>query len=147
MKVTLEQLIEMWQKDAPVDATELVNETARIPKLHSKYVAIRVTHNQIVKALRKDHAKLKILKNDYYTGKLSREDLKERGWEPFQRTLLNAEVTMHLDADDDLHASLFKIERHKEIVELCDLIIKELSNRTWQFKAAIHHISHLKGHM
>jgi hypothetical protein len=147
VKVTLDQLIETWKQDAPVDSTELVNENFRIPNLHSKYAAIRATHRQIVRALQKDHAKLKLLKNDYYTGKLSREELKERGWDPFQRTLLNAEVTMHLNADDDLSASLFKISTHEEIVDLCDLIIKEINNRTWQFKSAIQLICQLKGHM
>ena len=41
-------------------------------------------------------------------------------------------IQIFLDADEELNDILMKIAKHKEIVDLCTLIIKEINNRTYQ---------------
>ena len=38
--MTLDQLMEEWRKDSPVDSTELGIASLKIPELHSKYLKI-----------------------------------------------------------------------------------------------------------
>jgi len=36
----LEDIIDSWEKDGPVDAINITNESANTPKLHNKYFKI-----------------------------------------------------------------------------------------------------------
>jgi len=49
--MTLEQIQELWSKDAPVDRTELGEEAIKIPQLHSKYFKIYSTERLILKKM------------------------------------------------------------------------------------------------
>jgi len=128
-----EDLCKMWAEDAPIDITNLTQETSRIPKLHAKYVSILSRHKLIVFKLDGEYRELKSIKWQYYNGDLNNpEDLAEYGFEPLLKTILKQNIPIYLESDKDLNKILLKKALHQEIVDYCTLIIRELNNRTYQ---------------
>jgi len=128
-----EELCKMWAEDAPIDITNLTQETSRIPKLHAKYVSILSRHKLIVFKLDGEYRELKSIKWQYYNGDLNNpEDLAEYGFEPLLKTILKQNIPIYLESDKDLNKILLKKALHQEIVDYCTLIIRELNNRTYQ---------------
>ena len=125
----IDELLELWKKDCDIDRTEPGKELSKVPNLHSKYLNILSRHRLLSKDAEFKYIKLKRVKWEYYTGKMSQEELKERGWEPFQYT--------YLESDTDLSKYMATKVYHDEIVELCTSILKELHSRTFQLRSLI----------
>jgi hypothetical protein len=129
----LEELLEMWRKDAEMDRTEPGRELLNIPKLHSKYVTIMSNHRMMARDAEFQLNRWKKIKWEYYTGKLDDDDLKKFGWDPFPFTL-KSDITTYLEADEDINKYKAKRVIHDEIVDVCTAIIKELNSRTFQLR-------------
>ncbi len=129
----LEELLEMWRKDSEIDRTEPGKALLDIPKLHSKYLNILSKHRLLAKEAEFKLYKMKVLKWEYYTGKLDEDQLKQYGWEPFPY-VLKAEVNNYIEADNDINARLAQKVMHEEIVDVCGSILKELNSRTFQLR-------------
>ena len=80
---TLEQIIKLWDEDSVIDSTEPGKELLKIPTLHNKYLKILVKHRLANKRINFEYSKLRKVKEEYYNGSLSEEELTENGWEPF----------------------------------------------------------------
>lgn len=131
--VNIEALLEMWSTDSKLNETEAARELAKIPNLHAKYLTIVSYHNLVIKKLTYDYNTMKKIKWEYYSGDLNNpEDLKKYNWEPWQKRVLRQDMSIYLDADDDLNTILKKKVIHQEIVDVCNSILKELQNRTYQ---------------
>jgi hypothetical protein len=83
-----------------------------------------------------NYNKWRKLKWEYYTGRLDEDELKSRGWEVFPYTL-KSEINTYLEADEDVNKYLARKLLHEEIVDVCQAIIKELNNRTWELRSFI----------
>ena len=129
----LEDIISMWEADAKVDATEPGKEIIKIPNLHAKYARQLTTHSTAMKARWFKYNSLKKVKYEYYSGKMDHVELTKRGWEPF-RFVLKGDINTYIDADPDLLEIKAHIIMHEEAISLCGMVMKELSNRTWQIK-------------
>ena len=132
----LEDLVIMWEHDAKVDATEPGTEIIKIPNLHSKYARQLVSHSLAMKAKSFKCAALRKVKYEYYSGKMDQVELTKRGWEPF-RFVLKGDITTYLDADQDILDIKTHIAMHEEAINFCGMVMKEISNRTWQLKEYI----------
>lgn len=130
---TLEQILKMWDSDAVIDQTEPSKELIKIPVYHSKYVSILTKHKIASKKANFDYLRMRKVKWEYFTGKLSQEELEEHGWEPFQFTL-KSDITTYLEADKDLIRLLEKKVYHEECVSVIESIMQELKQRTWQLR-------------
>jgi hypothetical protein len=130
---TLEQVLKYWEKDAVIDSTEPGKELLRIPTIHNKYLNILTQHRIASKRAHSNYMRMKKVKWEYYTGKLSQEELEERGWEPFQFTL-KSDISTYLESDDDLIKLLEKKMYHDETVSVIESIMNELKQRTWQLR-------------
>ena len=105
----LDELLEMWRKDAEIDRTEPGKELLNIPKLHSKYVTILSNHRMMARDAESQLNRWKKLKWEYYTGKLDDGDLKKYGWDPFPFAL-KSDIATYLEADEDINkCKTFKI--------------------------------------
>ena len=129
----LDNLVAQWELDAKVDTTEPGKEIIRIPNLHAKYSREMVSHSMAAKGRRFEYDALRKVKYEYYSGKMDHTELTKRGWEPF-RFVLKGDITTYLEADPDLLKIKAYIVTHEEAISLCGMIMKELSNRTWQIK-------------
>jgi hypothetical protein len=132
----LEELLEMWRKDSDIDRTEPGKALLDIPKLHSKYLNILSKHRLLAKEAEFKLNKMKVLKWEYYTGKLDEDQLKQYGWEPFPY-ILKTEVNNYIEADSDINSHLAQKILHDEIVDVCQAILKELNNRAWELRSFI----------
>jgi hypothetical protein len=135
--MTLDQLMDEWRKDSPVDSTELAVESLRIPELHSKYLKIYFEERRKLKALEFQTKELFLKKYEYYNGKLSIEELDDLKWEPFQKRLMKNEVDMYLNSDKDIIANNIRIVNQQEKLDFLQEVIKNLNQRNFQIKNAI----------
>ena len=119
---SLESVLKLWENDAVIDQTEPGKELIRIPTLHNKYLTILTKHKIATKKAHFDYLRMRKIKWEYYTGKMSHEELKEYGWEPFQFTL-KSDISTYLEADGDLIKLLEKKVYHEEVVSLIESII------------------------
>lgn len=134
----MDDLMTMWSNDAKMDETEPHKELARIPVLHAKYVRILTYHKMVVTAVERDYKIQKKFAADYYAGNLNNpDDLKEHKLEPFRRQIAKAHIPEWVEADEKLNDILLKKAFHQQIVDTCNMIIKELNNRTFQVRAII----------
>jgi hypothetical protein len=131
----LENIMKLWEGDSIIDSTEPGKELLKIPQLHNKYLKILVGHRLAIKRLNFDYAKMRRLKEEYYNGSLSKEELDENGWEPF---LLNIKTKQgmerYLESDEQLIKLLEKKIYHDESISVCESILQELKSRTFQLR-------------
>ena len=129
----IEQILNLWTADSDIDQTEPGKELLKIPKLHNKYLAILTKHKMAGKKANFDYLRMRKTKWEYYTGKLSKEELDQFGWEPFQFTL-KSDISTYLESDQDLIKLLEKKIYHEEAVSVIEAIMGELKQRTWQLR-------------
>ena len=130
---TLEQILKYWEKDSVMDQTEPSKEIIKIPMLHSKYLNILTKHKIASKKAHFDYLRMRKVKWEYFTGKMSQDELNEYGWEPFQFAL-KSDITTYLEADKDLIKLLEKKVYHEEVVSVLESIMNELKSRTFQLR-------------
>jgi hypothetical protein len=140
----LEEIESLWEQDSKIDRTDLDNESLKIPTLHGKYYKIYLREKVQLKAEEQEYKTFYKLKHEYYTGKLSKEELDEYGWEPFQFVLKN-DLQVYIDADKDIAERLLKLQVQREKVDLLESIIKTLNGRGFLIKNAIDFIRFTSG--
>ena len=129
----LEQILKYWDTDSNMDQTEPSKELLKIPVLHSKYLNILTKHKIASKKAHFDYLRMRKIKWEYFTGKMSKEELDEYGWEPFQFAL-KSDINTYLEADGDLIKLLEKKVYHEESISVIESIMSELKQRTWQLR-------------
>jgi hypothetical protein len=135
--MNMEELRLMVKSDLVMDKTELDIESMKTPQIHNKYLVMYSDEKLILGKLESD---LNILKRDkwlYYTGKMSPEQLEDRGWDTFDLNILKTDIDKFLSADEDLIRLANRILFQKEKVNYLENVIKIINNRQWNIRAAI----------
>ena len=135
--MTLEQLMEEWRKDAPIDSTELGVASMKVPELHAKYLKLYFEERRKLKAYEFQGKDLSLKKYEYYNGRLSQEELDELNWEPFAKRLLKNEIEMYIDSDKDIIQNNVRLVNQKEKLSFLEEVIKNINQRNFQIKNAI----------
>lgn len=135
--MTLDDIRNELLKDMGLDETALDTESLRIPQLHSKYLNFLFDERLLMSKYEGDLAKTVKVKWEYYTGKMSDEELRERGLEPFQLKVLRQDIDIYLDSDDDIIKARQRVQFQKEKISLLEEVIKELNSRHWKIRNAI----------
>ena len=76
-------------------------------------------------------------KFEYYSGKLSEEELNDFGWEQFDHKLLKQDIPRYLESDADIINLLLKIDYQKEKVEAVKSIMSNINGRSFNIGNAI----------
>jgi hypothetical protein len=116
---------------------ELDTESLKIPQLHGKYLNFLTDERLSLRKIEADRSVMLRAKWEYYTGKMSQEELAVRGWEPFALKILRNDLDLYLDSDSDLIKCNQKIEYQKEKISLLEEVVKELNTRHWKIRNAI----------
>jgi hypothetical protein len=132
----LEEIEFLWDEDVKIDRSSLDEESLRIPYLHSKYYKLYLREKVTLKSEQNILSQFYKTKHEYYTGKLSGQECKDLGWEPFP-FILKGDIQVYLDADKELADKLLKIMIQKEKVDFLESIIKTLNTRNFLIKNAI----------
>ena len=130
--IDLNQVHEMWQKDSVIDNHSLDDTSRNTPKLHSKYLQMWSEAKLSLK--RAEFEQKKLLKDKwlYYNGKMDRETLEEKGWEPDPfdgLKVLKGELDYYYDSDPEIQKSEEKIQYWKTVIETLTEIIDNLKWR------------------
>lgn len=135
--MTLDDIRKEIERDVRLDDSALDLESLKIPQLHSKYLNFLTDERLVLRKTESEMAALLRAKWEYYTGKMSQEELTVRGWQPFALKILRNDLDLYLDGDDDLNKMRQKTAFLKEKISLLEEIIKELNNRHWKIRNAI----------
>ena len=133
----INDIYEMWSKDSKIDDVALDEESLKIPNLHSKYVRLLTEERRQLQKMRESHKILNRDKVDYYSGRMSQEDLDERGWEPLDVRILKSDVPKYVDGDAIVVKHLMQIADQNEKVQLLVSIIDNIKWRSQHIKNAI----------
>tara|TARA_Y100001936_G_C15783588_1_gene512606 strand:- start:56 stop:502 length:447 start_codon:yes stop_codon:yes gene_type:complete len=130
--IDLNKVHEMWQKDSVIDNHSLDDTSRNTPKLHSKYLQMWSEAKLSLK--RAEFEQKKLLKDKwlYYNGKMDRETLEEKGWEPDPfdgLKILKGEMDYYYDSDPEIQKSEEKIQYWKTTIDTLTEIIDNLKWR------------------
>lgn len=142
----LEAIISEWEKDAKIDVNNIQNETVNAPFLHSKYLRMlslwkkrKYTYTQKMLEVRRK-------KTRYYRGEMSREELRENGWEQYQgNRLIRSELEDTLKSDGDVVAVQSKLDLIDSIIYVLESIIKMIGSRDFELSNYIKYAMFMKG--
>ena len=133
----LEEIQELWNRDREIDISELATESIRIPQIHDKYLKIYVDEKIKLRKLQLNLAKISKMKSDYYSGRMSQEELDRLEWQPFLVKVLKPEVNSYVESDDDIIKLKETIALMEEKINYIDSVIRMINNRGFQIKSAI----------
>lgn len=133
----LEDIHELWSNDCKINTMDISGESVNTPKLHGKYLQIMSVERMKLRQLREQKKELVRAKTDYYMGRLDREEMEARGWEPFAMRLLKNDIPGYLDGDRDVIKINLQIGVQEEKVEVLESILKTIANRGFQIKSYI----------
>jgi hypothetical protein len=143
--MNIQQIKAQAEIDTVIDVNHLDDEASKIPQIHNKYLCILMDEKVILESL---ESKLKILRRDkwlYYSGKLSQEELKQKGWEPFDLNILKQDIDRFIDSDVDIINLGNKVFLQKEKVNYIESVIKIISNKIWNIRSSIEWIKFSQG--
>jgi len=135
--MTLDDLRKEIVRDMTLDETALDLESLKIPQLHGKYLNFLTDERLAHKKLDGEYNALLRAKWEYYTGKMSQEELQDRGWQPFALKILRQDIDLYLNSDGDLIKHTQRMALQKEKISLLEEVVKELNNRHWKIRNAI----------
>jgi hypothetical protein len=135
--MNLEDIRQLVGNDLHMDKTELDLESMKTPQLHNKYLIIFTDEKLILGKLKSDFTVLRKYKWLYYTGKLTKEELDDFGWDTFDLNILKSDIDKFLDGDEDLITLANRILLQQEKVNYLESIIKTINNRQWYIRSAI----------
>lgn len=133
--MTLDEIQEMWQRDAVIDPDNLHDESLKIPQLHAKYYTLYNTITLLREKARETYNRIKLERYNYYTGKAPAEVYIE---EPFPYKVRDKEALQrHMDADEKLNKIDLKIRYYDIMLKFLEEVIRCISNRSFQIKNSI----------
>jgi len=135
--MNIERIREMAETDLKMDGTELADESVRIPQLHGKYLNIFHDESLVLRKYEADYKVLRRQKWEYYSGKMSKEELNALGWEQFDHRILRQDMDVYLESDVDLLKIQTKLDMQRQKVDYLDSILKGINNRQWVIRNAI----------
>lgn len=132
-----DDISKIWAADAPIDETNLVRESKRIPELHSKYYNMYYREVLRVKKLKAEYKELERLKREYYDGSMDEQTLREKGWKPFQLKVLRNDLDKYIQSDTDIIKLSLTIDFHTANANYLEDIIKTIHSRNFVVKNMI----------
>jgi hypothetical protein len=135
--MSTDDISEMWSVDCKIDETNLVGESKKIPELHNRYYTLYYKEALRVKKLRYDYKELELAKREWYDGSMAEEDLRDRGWKPYQKKIIRQDVDKYIQSDKDIITLSLKIDYHSTRADFLEDIIKTLHSRNFIIKNMI----------
>ena len=130
--MNLENVLEMWKKDNVIDEMALDESSRETAKLHSKYLEIYSVSRLKLKQLELDFKVLLRDKFNHYNGKLTQDELDEKGWDydPLNGlTVLKSDMDKYYDSDPIIQEMQKRIAYQEE---LCSTLKEILDGIKWR---------------
>lgn len=124
--IDLQQILVMWKEDSVIERNNLDETSRTTPALHAKYLELLAQAKLAKKRVEFQQKTLLKEKWLYYNGKMTQEQIEEKGWvpDPFDGLkVLKGEMEHYYDSDPEIQQSEEKIVYWKTIIEtLTDII-------------------------
>ena len=136
----LQTILNEWEQDCVIDDIKLDETSRESPKLHAKYLSLLSNYKLMLK--RAEFKQKDLLKDKwlYYNGKMSEEDLKDKGWnpDPFDGLkILKGEMDYYYESDPEIQKSEEKIQYYKTTIDTLQDIIDNIKWRHQNIKNII----------
>ncbi len=135
----------MIKKDLEIDQTALDAESSRTPQIHNKYLVMYMDEKLKLKRMENELSVLRRNKWLYYTGRMSKEELDQFGWEPFELNILKNEADQMIESDSDYIKASEKVNFQSERVNYLEDVVKIVNNRQWQIRSIIDWLKFTQG--
>ena len=128
----LDTILTMWEEDCKIDGMKLDDVSRETPNLHAKY--LRLLTEAKLQLKRAELKQKSLLKEKwlYYNGKMSQEELEEKGWDPDPFNglkVMKGEMDHYYDSDPEIQKSEELIEYWKTVR---DTLIDIVDNIKWR---------------
>ena len=134
----LVEIQEMWVADSRIDETNLGSESAKIPKLHAKYLNLLVNAKLTTRRSESEYLRMRRLKWRYYRGEMTQIELDELNWPQWQGIKpLKNEMDEFLKGDAELNAMEIKIKYLETMIYFLESVLQQIKARDWQIKTAV----------
>ena len=122
--MNIKEIKEMIDKDASFlkEESNIDIASLSVPELCGKYHQLIYDETMILKYLKTEYNTIKRDRWMYYTGKSK---------EPFELVVLKTDIDKFLDADEQLNASLLKVQAQEEKVNLLIEQVKSIMNLSY----------------
>ncbi len=135
--MTLEQILDEWDKDSVIDRTKLQIESLEIPKLNSKYIRWYMNEKLRLLTLESELRVFRMEKFEFLTQGATKST-NEKGWKlPAKGIILNKEADAYLDVDKDVIDMTLRTAVQREKVEALKMILGVISNRSFHINSSI----------
>lgn len=141
----IEELEKMWAKDSEIDEGSLDLEGGKISKLHSKYYKLYFRAALKVSKMKADLKILERDKNEYYSGTMAEEDLRDKGWKPNPLKILRSDMDKYIQSDRDIIEQCLKIDYQNGIAKFLEDILRQINNRNFVLKTMVDFIKFKNG--
>jgi|TARA_B100000902_G_scaffold394890_1_gene452195 hypothetical protein len=133
--ISLENIQEMWTKDAIINPDELDTESLKVPQLHAKYYGLYNTILLMRKQNEQIYSSLLLDRRKFYTGKATAAVYEA---EPFPYKIRDKDdLKLYLESDEKLSKVRLKIEYFDSMLKYLEEILRQVTNRSYQIKNAI----------
>lgn len=114
--IELNEILSMWEDDCKISNMKLDDTSRDTPNLHAKY--LRYLTEAKLQLKRSELKQKSLLKEKwlYYNGKMSQEELEEKGWDPDPFNglkVMKGEMDHYYDSDPEIQKSEELIEYWK----------------------------------
>ena len=134
----LDDILIMWEADSQIDDNHLGEASTTTAKLHSKYLKLLIDAKLRKTKIDIDYNSLRKTKIRYYRGELTRDELKELGWEQWQYNKpLKAEMDEFLKGEEDLSILLVRQEYIDTMIYALESIMTQIKQRDFQLSNGI----------
>ena len=128
--IDLEKVLKLWEADAKIDELNLDKSSIHAASIHSKYVDILSKAKMEKREAEMIFTELKRDKWLWFNGKMSREEVSRRGWnpDPFNGLTkpLRSEMDIFFDADPDIMKQKARVDYASIVVEALEEIISTI---------------------
>lgn len=131
------EIVKNWREDSTIDQNDLARESLKIPKLHSKYYEMYMKEKLVLEKFKRELTALEHLYTNYYSGLLSKEELKEHGLEQFDLRVIKSEIPRYLDSTEQIVKVKEAMGVQNEKIEFLRSILQNVHQRTFTIKDAI----------
>lgn len=143
--MTLEEILQEWERDSNLDRTKLDDVSLGVPKMHSKYIRILAQERLILKKYEMDYKELKLEKQEFYVDGPTEEQL-AKGWIlPAKGRIIKSDSGPYIEADKDIIKLSLRIGVQQEKIEVLKSIVDTVSRLGFQVKNAIDFMKFMNG--
>ena len=136
----IEDIMEMWDKDSEINQFDLSDTTVKTSRLHSKYLQLYTKSKLMLKKYEMEMRQLEKDKFLWYNGKMSKQDMDERGWKYDPQDgvrVVKSDLHYFYKSDSDVLALQARIDYTKMKVEILQEILENIKWRHTHIKNII----------